>query len=375
MSELEFFDSSALLSPPVKRAAYSDRTAWLMAEMSRLAYEKFEGNNSLKEISAKLANVSDTREIEKIMAVFLAKLKEAGETGEEHLADELKRAQFTLIRTYDAHGTQAFLASLNTERNKREGMLVLAFRGTETVYEDIRSDLTANLITDGSGHRVHKGFYDALFAVGNDIKADLVRYPDLPIYITGHSLGGALAVLATKYLASDSVGACYTFGSPRVGDRNLGQGIKTPIYRVVNSADGVPRVPPSWFVDILIFLVDLIPFRGLGFVSGFLHKLQGYVHFGDMRYLTHVVAGADDRFKGLQLISNPSLVARATKLFGRITTGGFKVMGQDHSIALYSKKLRYHALNQNVSVLVNAPDAKASEASPETAESTEPVDQ
>ena len=45
-----YFRFKELLAPPVKRAAYSDRTAWLMAEMSRLAYSLFEKDYSeLKE--------------------------------------------------------------------------------------------------------------------------------------------------------------------------------------------------------------------------------------------------------------------------------------------------------------------------------------
>ena len=44
------FDQKELLQPPVGRAAYSDRTAWLMAEMSRLAYLKFEGKHNVSAI-------------------------------------------------------------------------------------------------------------------------------------------------------------------------------------------------------------------------------------------------------------------------------------------------------------------------------------
>ena len=34
-----FSDTALIKTPPVKRAAYSDRTAWLLAEISRLVYE------------------------------------------------------------------------------------------------------------------------------------------------------------------------------------------------------------------------------------------------------------------------------------------------------------------------------------------------
>lgn len=41
-----YFKNEDLLTPPTRRAAYSDRTAWLMAQFSKLAYEKFEGETS-----------------------------------------------------------------------------------------------------------------------------------------------------------------------------------------------------------------------------------------------------------------------------------------------------------------------------------------
>ena len=42
----------SLLEPPIKRAAYSDRTAWLMAVMSSLAYIRFEQPTSIVTLAA-----------------------------------------------------------------------------------------------------------------------------------------------------------------------------------------------------------------------------------------------------------------------------------------------------------------------------------
>jgi len=65
----------------------------------------------------------------------------------------------------------------------------------------------------------------------------------VPIYITGHSLGGALAQIAGAVLGSDQVAACYTFGAPRVGNFYFDLWVKVPSYRVMNYADIVPQIP------------------------------------------------------------------------------------------------------------------------------------
>jgi pimeloyl-ACP methyl ester carboxylesterase len=68
---------------------------------------------------------------------------------------------------------------------------------------------------------------------------------DKPLFLTGHSMGGALAVLTACRLAK--LGrppvAIYTFGSPRVGDRQFCAGYALPTYRVVNGLDLVPEMP------------------------------------------------------------------------------------------------------------------------------------
>jgi hypothetical protein len=68
---------------------------------------------------------------------------------------------------------------------------------------------------------------------------------DKPLFITGHSMGGALAVLTAWRLAT--LGrppvATYTFGAPRVGDTTFCSGYALPTYRIVNRLDIVPEVP------------------------------------------------------------------------------------------------------------------------------------
>ena len=54
----KLFDAQSLLASPTRRAAYSDRTAWLMAAMSELAYYKFEGESTFADLASDLAGIS-----------------------------------------------------------------------------------------------------------------------------------------------------------------------------------------------------------------------------------------------------------------------------------------------------------------------------
>ena len=63
------------------------------------------------------------------------------------------------------------------------------------------------------------------------------------LYITGHSLGGGMATLAAGRQQQRCV-YLYTYGSPRVGNKEYGFNFNVNCYRVQNNNDIVPRVPP-----------------------------------------------------------------------------------------------------------------------------------
>jgi len=220
-----FKDQEDFLPPPIHRAAYSDRMAWIMASMAHLAYDRFEDNRMARKL-------------------FIAKLQGGG---------------FKLIKTFYSKDTDthAFLAQ------SEDGYAVLAFRGTEvSKREDVKIDIEAMKVSVLDG-RVHAGFRIAYDSVAKDIEASLLKIKDTPLYITGHSLGAALATVATQRLEHNPrfrevIAACYTFGSPRVGDNHYDLEFKSPIYRVVNSTD----------------IVTIIPLIAMG-----------YIHIGDVRFL------------------------------------------------------------------------------------------
>jgi triacylglycerol lipase len=130
-------------------------------------------------------------------------------------------------------------------------MIVIAFRGSK----DVRNWLT-NLdavLEKGPVGEVHKGFYDAISSVWSDLvnTVQSLRHSGQPLWITGHSLGAALATLAAAELLKDnvveSINGLYTFGQPRTGNPAFAgwfDGLmKARMFRFVNNSDIVPHVP------------------------------------------------------------------------------------------------------------------------------------
>jgi feruloyl esterase len=74
-------------------------------------------------------------------------------------------------------------------------------------------------------------------------------HPSAGVYVTGHSLGAALAALAALDLTlqQQPLKAVYTFGQPRIGNQAfahyLNQTLAAPLFRVVHHRDPIPHLP------------------------------------------------------------------------------------------------------------------------------------
>jgi pimeloyl-ACP methyl ester carboxylesterase len=130
---------------------------------------------------------------------------------------------------------------------RRDHDLSVAFRGTADPRNWL-TDLDCELTRVGSC-RVHRGFYEAMKAVESDLLARLGEAQGARLWVTGHSLGGALAMLWALWAAQNGhdIAGVYTFGQPRAGDAAFSQLydsiLKTRTWRSVYAEDIVPRVP------------------------------------------------------------------------------------------------------------------------------------
>lgn len=147
--------------------------------------------------------------------------------------------------------------------------ILVAFRGT--VFDDLSNWLTDDCIVQKSDSAypgmVHTGFAQTMYSIWPLINAKLPAPAGQRVWVTGHSLGGAMATLAALRIKTAGFNAIslYTYGSPRVGNSDFYSGYSVPHYRFVNNCDVVPHVPSEEFL--------------LGF------RIYNYRHGGTLEYL------------------------------------------------------------------------------------------
>ena len=146
------------------------------------------------------------------------------------------------IKRGGAIDTQGYIAA-DAER------ILVAFRGTAGLPDWLTNIQIAK--DPGPKGHVHEGFQDAFFVstlrIGS-LLGGMKGHRD--IWVTGHSLGGALATLLVATLIENGIDVkgLYTYGAPRVGDGEFAKWLNGKLrnrcnYRVVNEGDIVPHLP------------------------------------------------------------------------------------------------------------------------------------
>jgi len=167
-----------------------------------------------------------------------------------HEVESTARGQWGMDRVvcFDepSFGTQGFVMT-------NDAIVVAVFRGTEINRpEDVSTDLQFLSVRGPLGGRVHEGFYRALDLAWPAVEQAIALCwsPPKSLWFTGHSLGAALATLAVAKMRdrNQSVSGLYTFGQPRIGDRDFAKKFNDDFgkytFRFVNNNDVVARIPP-----------------------------------------------------------------------------------------------------------------------------------
>ena len=166
---------------------------------------------------------------------------------------------------------------------------VLAFRGSDPVtLPTWVTDAVVRLVERQEYEgRVHLGFSSVLKRTWNQIETILEEAQDRPLFLTGHSMGGALAVLTACRLARAGRApvATYTYGAPRIGDPKFCAGYSLPTYRIVNCLDLVPEVPLASVKKMLPARPRLTNEKILGKLKEIAERVPCYDHVNTFVYI------------------------------------------------------------------------------------------
>jgi hypothetical protein len=152
--------------------------------------------------------------------------------------------------------------------------IIVSFRGTTnfiTLFPELKYILLKRKVmhpapppaimidnTNGDLGQLERYFSESFYSVWlTGIKEDLknlaAQYPTYQLWVTGHSLGGAMASIAAaqvvyeKMWTSNNV-KLITFGEPRVGNSDFADAYEKLVphsYRVVHAQDPIPHIPAS----------------------------------------------------------------------------------------------------------------------------------
>lgn len=192
------------------------------------------------------------------VALLCARLsKEIYEGFDEIIFDSIPGGEATLIESQKAGQTDTQAAVLYVPSAQS---VYLVFRGSEKGIDWINNFQFRQQIypygdESTTDVRFHRGFMAAYFAVRDRLLKVVQAFPQAPLTVTGHSLGGAIATIAAldvQYNITQHTGQAiglYTFGAPRVGNSALVDSFSRRVpnsYRFVYGWDIVTRVPRAW---------------------------------------------------------------------------------------------------------------------------------
>ena len=200
--------------------------------------------------------------------------------------------------------TQAFITH-------HDELILISVRGTNELLADGLRDADAQQVPfeEGEG-KVHNGFYGAAKVAYTFVVSYLEKfYSGQKLLITGHSLGGAVALLLAEMLRRDPQYApdivLYTYGAPRAGDATFIESAQ-PLnhHRIVKHNDPVPSVPATWMntPSKSMYLkhgavIVLTPVIGLAYLVVNMINFRGepYGHHGKLRHFMPVIFGKEHK--------------------------------------------------------------------------------
>lgn len=185
-------------------------------------------------------------------ALFLGEAANAAYQTASGMKDWAQQAGFTACTPFAAATTFVVSGTIEGFVASSDSTLLVSFRGTDPTVGDWTEDFRARPVSAGKvPGLVHEGFKDALQVVWDQILPLLNARGSRNLWITGHSLGGAISIACaarTHFELNIPITGVYTYGQPRYGNEEFAHAYHDALgavtFRHVNQPDIVPRVPP-----------------------------------------------------------------------------------------------------------------------------------
>jgi hypothetical protein len=180
------------------------------------------------------------------VARTLAEISKVTYDDDEDQISAIKKLGATAVRPITKGLSHGIVAS-------DDKVVVIGFRGTKVAADWLTNTaIVGRHVGDG---KIHRGFFQVVDAIYQEVFDEAIRQgaKEKKVWITGHSLGGAMAVVFAHRGSTESELApegIVTFGQPLAVSGSLAQffldKFDTRYIRFVNSWDAVPRLLPNY---------------------------------------------------------------------------------------------------------------------------------
>lgn len=188
-----------------------------------------------------------THDIDWRLSVMLAEASQIAYQNEREIVSWATSNLYSInVEFVHAEDTEVFIAENDSE-------MYIVFRGSKG-FRDWLANMKALKFNTDYG-KIHSGFMDGFSVVRGEIFTAMNRARDnnKKLYLSGHSLGGALAAIAAAdsnfHIGSTPIEGIYTYGMPKTSNRTAANYINsnfgTRFFRFVNDRDIVTRIPPG----------------------------------------------------------------------------------------------------------------------------------
>jgi len=188
---------------------------------------------------------------------------------------------------YDAGGDQKDEVAFEVIQDN--GISIIVIRGTAN-EGNVLSDIDVRLVDDArTGIKLHKGFRDAAVTIMQIIDTSMktsrevvqgqtLTYPlEHTVHDTGHSLGGAVALIIGMWLHKRGKNVqVFSYGSPKVSSQVLDS--QPTHWRVVRRSDPIPFTPPWPYGHTGLFIDSQDLDWGADNDNGLISKTDGLTH-------------------------------------------------------------------------------------------------